>query len=411
MKKFSAIIVCVLMLAMTFATTVSAGPHGIVENPPITVANGTPTIDGTINTDEGWSESALMNAETLGYYWRQNPLTMDGNVMFAWDDNNFYFSANVVEGLQAVNEITGDIVEAGYNQFIYSTGEDWIDKSADDPSSHYGYDGDVFGLLIDPLNVFLEAGFTGNADYTPWYLVGLFEGDVAKMYRQKVNTGDITDQVNVVGKKTAEGWCFEAAIPWDIIIKDIEDISYGECVIDKEVLLADGALIKASALYQDRFDDPEAGEVSTWGRFVTAPTTLPDGQPGNMGSGDHAMSCGITLNLSKVQKGPEDNGQNGGDDTTTGTPAPGDDTTTAAPNGSEEPETSFEDVTDEKGNAVTDNKGNKVTQKVTKSTTKKATTSKPTGGNAAQTFDIGIAVALGALATSGIGFVAAKKRK
>ena len=61
---------------------------------------------------------------------------------------------------------------------------------------------------------------------------------------------------------------------------------------------------------------------------------------------------------------------------------------------------------------VTDDKGNKVTQKVTvKSTTKKATTGTTTGGNAAQTFDIGVAMAFGALAVSGIGFVATKKRK
>ncbi|MBQ4601981.1 MAG: hypothetical protein IJB24_03885 [Clostridia bacterium] len=397
MKKFSAILACVLVLAMTFAMTVSAGPHGIVENPPITVAHGTPTVDGTINENEGWSVSALMNAETLGYYWGQNPLTMDGNVKFAWDDDNFYFSANIIEGLSAVREADGFVYEEGSNQFNYSTGEDWIDVDTADPTFHYGYDGDVFGLMIDPLNVFVDYGYTGNQDYTPWYLVGLFEGDVAKMYRQRVNQGDITDQVTVAGHKTAEGWCFEAALPWDMIIKDVEDICFGDFTIDKAQLLANGALVKASCLYQDRFIDEEAGEVATFGRYITAPTTLPDGNPGHMGSGDHAMSCGITLTLSKELKGPE------GDDTTT--QQGGGDTTTQQ--GGDETEV----VTDEKGNAVTDESGNKVTQKVNKTTTKKATTGTSTGGNAAQTFDIGIAVALGALATSGIGFVAIKKRR
>ena len=393
MKKFSAILACVLVLAMSFAMTVSAGPEGIIENDPITVAYMTPNIDGTINNDEGWSTSALMNAETLGYYWSHNPLTSDGNVKFAWDDENFYFSANIVEGLEAVNYV-GELVEAGTNEFIYSTGEDDIDVD-DYGAGIYGYNGDIFGLMIDPLEQFIEWGYTGNEDYTPWYLVGLFEGDVAKMYRQKINVGDITDQVKVAGKKTADGWCFEAAIPWDIIIKDISDITYGDIEIDKTLLLANGAKVKASGLYQDRFNDPEAGEVATWGRYVTAPTTLPDGNPGHLGTGDHAMSCGISLTL--------DGKGSGNDDTTTAAPNT-DDTTTAAPDETEV-------VTDDKGNAVTDASGNKVTQKVNKTTTKKASTSKPTGGNAAQTFDIGIAVALGALATSGIGFVAAKKRK
>ena len=398
MKKFIAIVATLLIVVSTMATTVMAGPNGIIENPPINVPAMSPTIDGTINENEGWSVSALMNYDTLGFYWHVNPLTMDGNVRFAWDNDNLYYCADIVDGLEATHEITGETIPAGYNTFLYSEGEDWIDVDPDDPTNHYAYDGDIFGIIIDPMSVMLDAGFTGNEDYTPWYLVGLFEGDVAKMYRQKINQGDITDQVKVAGHKTAEGWQFEAAIPWDMIIKDVEDISFGECVIDKAELLKAGTeKIRLGAMYHDRFDDPEAGERSTWGRFVTCPTTLATGMSGNGSSGTNVLSCGIILNL----LAPE-----GGEDTTTA--AGGNDTTTAA--GGDD--TSYVDVTDEKGNVVTDASGNKVTQKVTvKTTTKKATTGTSTGGNAAQTFDIGIAVALGALATSGIGFVATKKRK
>ncbi len=400
MRKFSSILACVLVLVMAFATTVSAGPEGVIENAPITVPTGTPTVDGNVNGDEGWSTAALMNAETCGYFWRQNPLTSDGNILFAVDENGFYFAAKIVENLPAVNAITGEeVVDTNY--FIYSTGEDWIDVSADDPADHYGYDGDIFALLLDPLGRMLENGF--NNDYTPWYMVGLFEGNVAKMYRQKVNRGDITDQVEVAGHATSNGWEFEAMIPWDVIIKDIEDITYGDVVLTKDELIADGAQHKAAGMYQDRFMDEEAGEVATWGRFVTVPTTQADGTAGHMGKGDVVMSCGITLNVSNTLKGPSADDTTKGNDTTT---TQGDGTTSA------ETETAFVDVTDDKGNVVTDAQGNKVTQKVTvKSTTKKATTGTSTGGNAAQTFDIGIAVALGALATSGIGFVATKKRK
>ena len=397
MKKLFAILAMALMLATVFSTVVSAGPNGIIENGPIDVPMSAPAIDGTINENEGWSISALMNYDTLGFYWHVNPLTMDGNVRFAWDETNLYYCANIVDGLETHHEITGDLIPAGYNEFIYSTGNDDIDVSEDDSEDHYGYNGDIFGIIIDPLSVMLDAGYTGNVDYTPWYLVGLFEGDVAKMYKQKTSDrGDITDKVQVAGKKTAEGWCLEAAIPWDMIIADVEDITYGECVIDKEVLFADGAHVRLGAMYHDRFNDPEAGEVATWGRFVTCPTTLATGMSGNGSSGTNVLSCGINLYLDRDVVG----------ETTAAA-----DTTTAAPNGGDTTAEETEVVTDDKGNEVTDASGNKVTQKVNKTTTKKATTGTSTGGNAAQTFDIGIAVALGALATSGIGFVAAKKRK
>ncbi|MBR6514490.1 MAG: hypothetical protein IKT46_06625 [Clostridia bacterium] len=391
MKKFIALAAALLILICSMATTVMAGPNGIVENPPINVPGMTPTIDGTINENEGWSVSALMNYETLGFYWHVNPLTMDGNVRFAWDNDNLYYCAKITDGLKATHEITGETIPAGYNSFLYSEGDDWIDVNPDNAADNYGYDGDIFGIIIDPLSVMLDAGFTGNEDYTPWYLVGLFEGDVAKMYRNKVNEGEITDDVKVAGHKTADGWQLEAAIPWDIIIKDIEDISFGECVIDKAELLKDGAYVRLGAMYHDRFDDPEAGERSTWGRFVTCPTTLATGMSGNGSSGTNVLSCGINLYL----QAPTTGGDNNTDDTTTA-----------------EAETSYEDVTDSDGKVVTDASGNKVTQKVTvKTTTKKATTGTTTGGNAAQTFDMGIAIAVGALAASGIGLVAAKKRK
>ena len=397
MKKIIAALALIMILASALTTSVFAGPNGIIENPPINVPAMVPTIDGVINENEGWSVSALMNYDTLGFYWHVNPLTMDGNVRFAWDKTNLYYCAKIVDGLETHHEITGELIPAGYNSFIYSTGPDDID--VDDNGTNYGYNGDIFCLLIDPLGVMQnDLGYVGNEDFTPWYLVGLFEGDVAKMYRQKTSEGDITDQVKVAGKKTADGWQFEAAIPWDIIIKDVDDITFSESAeyLTKEALFAENAWIRVGAMYHDRFYDPEAGEVSTWGRFTTCPTTLATGMHGQGSSGDNVLSCGINLYLQAPVN----------DSDTAPNTDPSTDTTV-------EPETSYVDVTDDKGNVVTDDKGNKVTQKVTvkPSSTKKPTTGASTGGNAAQTFDIGIAVALGALATSGIGIVASKKRK
>ncbi len=390
MKKFTVCLAMALILALTFSYAVSAGPEYVVENPPITVPNSSPVVDGNINENEGWSVSALMNYDTLGFYWHTNPLTMDGNVRFAWDDAYMYCCANILDGLEATHGVTGETIPAGFNSFIYSTGEDDIDGASEDGNT-YGFNGDIFGILIDPLGIMLDAGFTTNFDYTPWYLVGLFEGDEARMYREQINEGDITDQVKVAGHKTEQGWCFEAAIPWDMIISDVEDISYGECVVDKATLLSNGSLVRVGALYQDRFFDPEAEIVDTWTRVLTAPTDLANGWHGEDASGPNVLTCGIKLNISKEVVGETTVYE----DVSVNTGGAGNNT---------------EVVTDEQGNTVTDNSGNAVTQ-TAKSTTKKATTGGTTGGDAAQTFDIGIAMAIGALAISGVGIAATKKKR
>ncbi|MBR6514492.1 MAG: hypothetical protein IKT46_06635 [Clostridia bacterium] len=385
MKKIITVLLAILMLsALSF--NVLAGPEGVVENPPIDLSKVTPTVDGNITENEGWSAAAVMDYDSLGFFWHVNPITFKGSVRFAYDDEYFYYAADLTDGLEATHEITGELIPAGTNEFIYSTGTDDIDLK--DDGTAFGYNGDVFGMLIDPMGLFIENGFTGNEDNTPWYMIGLFEGDVARMYREKVNAGDVTDRVKLAGHKTSQGWCLEAGIPWDMIIEDIEAVSYGECIIDKAELLNNRSLIRAGAMYHDRFNDPEAGEVATWGCFVTVPTTLADGTPGHLGTGTNVMSLGLNLYLESKSD----------DDTTT--------------DGTTEPDTSFVDVTDDKGNTVTDDKGNKVTQKVTvKTTTKKAATGTTTGGNAAQTFDMGIAIAVGALAASGIGLAVTKRRR
>ncbi|MBR6514102.1 MAG: S-layer homology domain-containing protein [Clostridia bacterium] len=297
MKKLSAILLTVCMLVTSLAMFVNASPHGIIENDPVAVPTATPTIDGTIDEADGWSEPAKMNYDTCGFFWQHNPLSTKADIYFAYDETGLYYAADITEGLECFDERTGEDM-SGKNSFVYSTGEDWIDVNADDPTEHYGYDGDVFGLLVDPAEGMINAGF--SSDYTPWYMIGLFEGedgDVAKMYRQKINKGDITDVegIEVVGTKTETGWRFEAKIAWDIIIADLEAITYGDVILTVDDIIANGVVSKVAGMYQDRFYDEEAGEVATWGRYVTAPTSQVDGTPGHMGSGDLVCSCGITL--------------------------------------------------------------------------------------------------------------------
>jgi len=384
MKKFAAVLAIMLVLVMTFSMTVSAGPDGIIENPEITVHYISPTVDGNIDPNEGWSVAALMNAETLGYYWAHNPLTSDGNIFYDVDANGIYVAGKVVEGLSAVDMSGIDVT--GMNQFNYSTSEDTIDVNVTTGAKDYGWNGDVMGLMFDPLGAFLAEGFSSQSDYSAWYLVGLFEGDVAKVYRSHTandgTNGDITSQVQAAGKKLSDGWCFEIMLPWDMIIQDIYDSSMGFIELKKEDILKPGATIRAGALYQDRFYDEEQGAVATWGRYITAPTSLPDGTPGHTGTGEAIQSYGIKLKLADDVPVNIEDGDNNGD--TNGNTNNNNGSTN---NGST-------------NNGTTNTNGNK-----------KPTTSTNTNSNAAQTFDMGIVVALGALATSGLGIVVCKKRR
>lgn len=411
MKKLFAVLFAICLISSVFALSVAAGPEGVTENPPIDAKKGSPVIDGSINDDEGWSKAAVMDYDTMGFFWHVNPLTMKGNVRFAWDDDNFYYCADITDGLEATHEITGEVIPAGFNSFIYSTGLDDIDVR--DDGSAFGYNGDVFGIFIDPLGTMVYSGFTGNDDSAPCYLVGLFEDEGAKMFREEINPGDVTDKVELAGTKTEGGWCFEAAIPWDMILNDVEEVSFGDCVVTKDMLFAEDSYLRIGAMYHDRFNDEEAGEVATWGCFITVPGTMLDGTPGHLGTGTNVMSYGITMNMltAATDTLPET-------DDTTAVPIetdPASDTTV----NTEKVETQeiIVDVTDEKGNTVTDEKGNKVTQKVTQKLTDKSTTKKQNSGNSngtsnnAQTLDIMLAVSVGTLAVSGIGFAVAKKRR
>ena len=380
MKKFTMALSLMLVLIMTLSTAVLAGPDGIIENPETTVPFTTPTIDGNIDPNEGWSTAVLMNANTLGYFWAHNPLTSDGNLFYAVDNDGIYVAGKIVEGLSAIDMNGIDCV--GMNQFMYSTGTDNIDVDANGTS--YGWNGDVMGLMFDPLKALVNNGFTFNTDFSAWYLVGLHEGDVLKVYREKINAGDITDQIEGAGKATSDGWCFEIKIPWDIIVKDTNDASYGAFELKKEDILKTGADIQACALYQDRFYDEEQGAVQTWGRYITVATALPDGTPGHMGSGENIASYGIKLKLGEVPAAPDNNNNNNNNNNN-------------------------QNNTNTNNNTNTTNKNNTTTNK--NNTTSSANKGTGTGTTSPQTFDMGIVVALGALATSGIGFAISKKRR
>ena len=450
MKKI-ALLLCVILTAMSVLPfAVSAASWYIEENPAIEIPNAAPTVDGTINAGEGWSALGRLDEPTAGHFYQHNPLTASIDFYFASTEEGLYFAADMSDvGAAYIVKFydadgnwthTASYADAnaqsytfepggfpsktpdgydmlyykvddnttsapagvvpvcafwhtyGGNGFVAATGEDDIDNYA-------SWNGDVIALAIDPLSAFTDEGFMASTDYTPHYDFSLFEDGKVRVGRSYSNNdGEITDECKTAGKTTDDGFCFEAMIPWDVIVADAMDMGAVmglETEITKEACIAAGATHKAAVIFQDRFMDPEAEMVDTWGRYITVCALTPDGTNGWGVSGAELKSYGLTLVM----------GAAGSADTTTGDE--GDDTTTAPVNNDDTTkgdDTTKKDATTTKKDATTTKKG--------ATTTKAASTGKPsTGTSSTQTFDAGIAVAIGTLAASALGVVYSKKRK
>ncbi len=287
MKK---IISLLLIIATLLSVAVITSAAKTQREQEIVVGKSVPTVDGNIDLSEGWSKPVYLNTMSMSNCWAQAPQTTEGTMHFAFSEEGLYYAADIIENIHATF-ITGEDTD-GLNNFVYSTGEDDIDRS-------YGYNGDIFVLSFDVERMWYNAGYTGPSSYSPWYCVGLFEEEGAKMYRQIRRNGlDITEQVQVEGTVTEKGWRFEAYIPWDVIIADVEvGSTKNPITYSKEMLAAGDYKIYAHAVYHDRFFDPEAGEVDTWSRYATVAEYLPDGIPGTGSSGINIPCYGLTLNM------------------------------------------------------------------------------------------------------------------
>ncbi len=448
MKKLS-LLLCMILLAMSIMPVgVSAASWYINENAPVAVPDAKPTIDGTISADEGWSAKALMNEDTASSFWGENPLTSSTELYFAASNDGLYVAADVSDvgaayvvkfynedgsrkhyatyidenaGTYAREDgkypsVTPDGYELLYhrtvekedsapegvipvcsfwntfsgNTFIYSTGEDTVDTQA-------GWNGDVIGIALDPLKAFIEDQFMESDDITPFYNFGLFEDGSVKVYRTDCeNQGEVTEECQTAGQVTDDGFCFEALIPWDLIVDDANAagaVMGLSTEITKEDCIAAAAEHKIGVRYMDRWNNPETGAVDTWSRFFLICNECADGSKAYEGSGANLKSYGLTLVMDGVAEDttPPDTTDTAAPDTTD-TAAP-ESTDTAAPGTTKAPDTT---------KAPTATKA---------PTTNKNTTTSNNNNSAAQTFDAGIAVTLGALATSALGVVYSKKRK
>ncbi len=373
MKRFMSALICaVMILAMFIPVTADEAENFLGEIGQILCPYGTPNIDGNIDASEGWSEAQYIDKTNTDGAWGGEEVVITGNIYRAYDEKNIYIAADI-----------------SIPEFSLCEGEDWIDGNLE-TGNKPGWDGDVFVFTMDPLKSLVGSGMANDAGV--WYCFGLFEGNAVRVYRTHANDGEVTDIISANGTTTATGWKLEAAIPWETVCSDLDALSYGDVALTPEDIVKEGNIISSAMLYYDRVFDPEAGERITGSRYATICTTCPDGLPGTTATPWLCKTYGMFLELGAAKKTEDSSSDN-----------------TADSSSSDNDET--EVVTDEKGQAVTDNKGNKVTQKVNKTTTKKASTGSSTGGNAAQTFDIGVAMAIGALAVSGIGISVTKKRK
>lgn len=290
MKKMKIILCVMLVMAMLIPTGVYAGSLDyIAQNDPVATPKAAPVIDGTPDPDEGWSDPAVLKKGYVKTLFDYNYVcASEADIYFAYDEGGLYYAADIEEFAEV------DGVETN-NTFMYSEGEDWIDCEGPNAENIAGFDGDVFVLALDPLGLYIRNGYITATDYTVWYCVGLFEGDEARLYRTRANAGDITDEVRVSGKRTEKGWSFEAYLPWELIIADMETYTYGRATCKAEELIEGGAQFRSAAIYFDRFDDPEMGEVNTRGAYMTSCTNLHDGSPSHMMKGHFAALYGLNF--------------------------------------------------------------------------------------------------------------------
>ncbi len=290
MKIFKLMLCIIISLILLMPLVAFAGYRvPIVQNDPVAIPTAKPVIDGVIGENEGWSDPAMMKDENVKYCTDFDvPFSTEAEIYFAYDENGLYYGADITE----LSEVNGRVTN---NEFSYSTGEDTLDLTLPYLENVVGFNGDVFIFGLDPLGLYMQNGYISATDYTVWYCVGVFEGDEARMFRTRANTGDITDLVTIEGMGTDYGWSFEAYIPWTQIIEDMEAYTYGRVSCEVEDLIQGGAQHRSTVIYMDRYFSPEWEEVATRAKYMLACTTTHTGEPSHLLSGDFGALYGLDL--------------------------------------------------------------------------------------------------------------------
>jgi len=433
MKKTVSCILAVLFTLSTLGCFSFAATWHIDENPTIELKNVAPVIDGVINADEGWSQKAMLDENTVGYFGLPfQLLTSSAELYFACSADGLYFAADYTDqkaaycvkfydeegrgthiavyadpnagtykaepggfpeytpdGVQLlyyrVDDYTwsapeGVIPEAvfwrvstevlgAYNSVEPSFDVDYLDLGA------AGWNGDTLCLSLDPFSLFNTGGHA--REIAPLYCFSVFTDGSVRIARSRSQTDrELTDSCSAAGSIDDSGFVFEAFIPWSVIADDL-NAEAEACGLDHtftvDELSAPGADYRAAVTLYDRFFDSDIGDVDTCGRYVTVCAVTDAGQPGYLSDGDTFDAMGLRMVIAQ----PEETGS----PVVTETPV-----SDEAESGKSE-ETSGSPVTTQKSGSVT---------------TKSQSTGRSSGGTSAATFDAGIALSVGLLIISAI---------
>ncbi len=266
MKKIFALALSALTVS-ALAVSAAALP---ADRTDVTVYKNTPTIDGTINLGEWDKQNAIQMTEDNCSAWAgevSNIVTF----YYSWDDAGLYIAAQVSDT---------DVVLATDAPGIYGA--------------------DAFQIALDPHGLLADGGETGGMFYT----LGLLEdGSLAALYHPYGGAGEEFEFTGS-GRTTADGWEFEAIIPWSSI-EILADDGYAWTH-------ADGEYMNALIAMLDRNDG---------GAETNAYKTIIDGRDSFLPE-DYAMKLNLSTFVAPSLEATED-------------PAPAEDTTPVEDGGAE----------------------------------------------------------------------------
>ena len=248
---------------------VNAYSTTVIPNDPITMPRATPVIDGTIETTGAWSYVARMDEETTSDFWAGRGVVASADIYFAYDTSGIYFAADIAD-----------------SRFIYTTGYDTINNEG--TSYPYGFNGDVFTFMLDPLGRFEKTTY----QTVPHYNVGLYSNGNTGIYRSYISESNITSLTKSKALKTSYGWKFEAYIPWSVIYQDVKQ-AYPSISLTQSRLYASGVTSYASCMYLDRYNT--GAKTDTYGRMITVRDITYDKFNGTETNGIDAKTFGLTL--------------------------------------------------------------------------------------------------------------------
>ncbi len=263
-------LVCVMLLSPT--ATFAKFHQSCEFTHPVDVSYmcyGSPVIDGVINADEGWSNMVSIEKENLILTSATIPTSIPtGEFSFAWDDDHLYFYTEVFDNeFHYSNGINKDIIFTEYN------------GRTDIPDNNPGWNGDVVALELDPLYLLVnDAGLT-RQDMSAWLCFGLFEDGHVGAYISNRIGEDVTAEITAAGTVTDTGWLFEAAIPWDVVAKQLDHATFSRSTFNKDDFTAHLAESGGCIYICDRIFNEEAEEFTWSNLFATASMHTFDGLP------------------------------------------------------------------------------------------------------------------------------------